>query len=125
MFCLDEDTDNASENSNSCNDSGGSTRSSSTSGNSKVANSKSAKNIAEQKLNNNNLKTKYIENSTATLKKSQNGSYTNNIQKYRANCKPEELSKLKAKCEYLVRSCIGGLILSMTDHAFREMEGAY
>ncbi|KAM7351523.1 uncharacterized protein ACRADG_004326 isoform 1-T1 [Cochliomyia hominivorax] len=45
-----------------------------------------------------------------------------NTQKIRASCKTEELSKLKAKCEYLVRSCIGGLILSMTDQQFKDME---
>ena len=48
-----------------------------------------------------------------------------NMQKIRANCRAEELSKLKAKCEYLVRSCIGGLILSMTDQQFKDMEGKY
>lgn len=42
--------------------------------------------------------------------------------KVRANCKPEELSKLKIRCEQLLRSCIGGLLLSMTDQAFKEME---
>lgn len=42
--------------------------------------------------------------------------------KVRANCKPEELSKLKTRCEQLLRSCIGGLLLSMTDQAFKEME---
>ncbi|KRG03578.1 uncharacterized protein Dmoj_GI21701, isoform D [Drosophila mojavensis] len=42
--------------------------------------------------------------------------------KVRANCKPEELSKLKARCELLLRSCIGGLLLAMSDQAFKEME---
>ncbi|XP_061387396.1 uncharacterized protein LOC133322416 [Musca vetustissima] len=50
-----------------------------------------------------------------------NGQLTN-MQKIRANCKPEELNQLQAKCEYLVRSCIGGLILSMTDQQFKDME---
>ncbi|XP_017086908.2 uncharacterized protein [Drosophila bipectinata] len=45
-----------------------------------------------------------------------------NGNKARANCKPEELSKLKARCEMLLRSCIGGLLLSMSDQAFKEME---
>ncbi|EDW77731.2 uncharacterized protein Dwil_GK24396 [Drosophila willistoni] len=40
----------------------------------------------------------------------------------RANCKPEELNKLKISCEHLLRSCIGGLLLSMSDQAFKEME---
>ncbi|KAH8360981.1 hypothetical protein KR093_005998 [Drosophila rubida] len=42
--------------------------------------------------------------------------------KVRANCKPEELSKLKTRCELLLRSCIGGLLLSMSDQSFKEME---
>ncbi|XP_034472957.1 uncharacterized protein LOC117780510 isoform X1 [Drosophila innubila] len=42
--------------------------------------------------------------------------------KVRANCKPEELSKLKTRCEQLLRSCIGGLLLSMSDQGFKEME---
>ncbi|XP_017075616.1 uncharacterized protein LOC108110876 isoform X2 [Drosophila eugracilis] len=45
-----------------------------------------------------------------------------NGNKARANCKPEELSKLKNRCELLLRSCIGGLLLSMSDQAFKEME---
>lgn len=42
--------------------------------------------------------------------------------KVRVNCKPEELSKLKARCELLLRSCIGGLLLAMSDQSFKEME---
>ncbi|XP_017046160.1 uncharacterized protein LOC108091461 isoform X2 [Drosophila ficusphila] len=45
-----------------------------------------------------------------------------NGNKARANCKPEELSRLKNRCELLLRSCIGGLLLSMSDQAFKEME---
>lgn len=47
----------------------------------------------------------------------------NGMQKVRADCKVEELSELRTKCEYLVRSCIGGLILQMIDQSFKEMEG--
>lgn len=60
--------------------------------------------------------------SEETNNKTNNGSSLN-IQKVRANCRTEELNKLKSKCEYLVRSCIAGLLLQMTDHAFKEMEG--
>ncbi|XP_075153267.1 uncharacterized protein LOC142226903 [Haematobia irritans] len=58
------------------------------------------------------------ENSKTSL----NNGQMSNMQKIRANCKAEELIKLKSRCEYLVRSCIGGLILSMTDQQFRDME---
>nr|XP_036225438.1 uncharacterized protein LOC106614921 isoform X1 [Bactrocera oleae] len=45
-----------------------------------------------------------------------------NIQKTRSSCKAEELNKLKLQCEALVRSCISGLLLTMTDQMFKEME---
>ncbi|XP_034669775.1 uncharacterized protein LOC117902475 isoform X2 [Drosophila subobscura] len=54
--------------------------------------------------------------------KMEEGSGSGNGVKARANCKPEELSKLKTRCELLLRSCIGGLLLSMSDQAFKEME---
>ncbi|XP_015035813.2 uncharacterized protein [Drosophila pseudoobscura] len=54
--------------------------------------------------------------------KMEEGSGNGNGVKARANCKPEELSKLKTRCELLLRSCIGGLLLSMSDQAFKEME---
>ncbi|XP_018784011.1 PREDICTED: uncharacterized protein LOC108965813 isoform X2 [Bactrocera latifrons] len=50
--------------------------------------------------------------------KNENG----NIQKTRPSCRAEELSKLKLQCELLVRSCISGLLLTMTDQMFKEME---
>ncbi|XP_029407378.2 uncharacterized protein LOC105229266 isoform X3 [Bactrocera dorsalis] len=50
--------------------------------------------------------------------KNENG----NIQKTRSSCKAEELNKLKLQCEFLVRSCISGLLLTMTDQMFKEME---
>ncbi|XP_039948993.1 uncharacterized protein LOC126752352 isoform X2 [Bactrocera neohumeralis] len=50
--------------------------------------------------------------------KNENG----NMQKTRSSCKAEELNKLKLQCEFLVRSCISGLLLTMTDQMFKEME---
>ncbi|CAD6998339.1 unnamed protein product [Ceratitis capitata] len=47
-----------------------------------------------------------------------------NAQKNRSSCKAEELSKLRAQCEVLLRSCISGLLLTMTDQSFKEMEEA-
>lgn len=51
--------------------------------------------------------------------KNENG----NMQKMRSSCKAEELIKLKLQCEFLVRSCISGLLLTMSDQMFKEMEG--
>lgn len=45
------------------------------------------------------------------------------FQKLKANCKPEQLQKLKTKCEILVRDCISGLLIQLSTKDFREMEG--
>lgn len=45
------------------------------------------------------------------------------LQKLKANCKSEDLEKLKTKCEILVRDCIAGLLVQLSDADFRSMEG--
>lgn len=45
------------------------------------------------------------------------------LQKLKANCKPEELHKLKIKCEILVRDCIAGLLIQLSLNDFKEIEG--
>lgn len=58
----------------------------------------------------------------------ENGNDTENgdsLQKSRIDCKSEELSRLKTKCELLIRMCIGGLLLQMTDQSFKDMEGKF
>lgn len=45
------------------------------------------------------------------------------LQKMKANCKSENLEKLKTKCEILVRDCIAGLLVQLSDSDFRSMEG--
>lgn len=47
------------------------------------------------------------------------------MQRQKANCKPEELELLKVRCEVLVRDCIGGLLVNLSQQAFKEMEGKY
>ncbi|XP_056640448.1 uncharacterized protein LOC130447585 isoform X1 [Diorhabda sublineata] len=44
------------------------------------------------------------------------------LQKLKAHCKPEELQKIKTKCEILVRDCIGGLLLQLSLKDFKEVE---
>ncbi|XP_066245586.1 uncharacterized protein [Euwallacea similis] len=46
----------------------------------------------------------------------------NNIRKLKANCKPEELQKIKTKCEILVRDCIAGLLVQLSDNDFKDIE---
>lgn len=45
------------------------------------------------------------------------------LQKLKANCKPEELQKLKTKCEILVRDCIASLLIQLSIKDFKEVEG--
>lgn len=45
------------------------------------------------------------------------------FQRMKANCKPDELEQLKIKCEILVRDCIAGLLLQLSNDDFKAMEG--
>lgn len=47
------------------------------------------------------------------------------LQKLKANCNPEDLQKLKIRCELLVRDCIAGLIIHLSVHDFKEIEGNF
>lgn len=47
------------------------------------------------------------------------------LQKLKANCKTEDLEKIKIKCEILVRDCIAGLLVQLSQQDFKEMEGRY
>ncbi|XP_075212966.1 uncharacterized protein LOC142319504 isoform X2 [Lycorma delicatula] len=44
------------------------------------------------------------------------------LQKLKANCKPEELQKLKTRCEILVRDCIAGLLVNLSIQDFKDVE---
>ncbi|XP_046675605.1 uncharacterized protein LOC124364292 isoform X1 [Homalodisca vitripennis] len=44
------------------------------------------------------------------------------LQKLKANCKPEELQKLKIRCEVLVRDCIAGLLVNLSIQDFKDVE---
>ncbi|KAG9428981.1 hypothetical protein HZU67_09355 [Apis mellifera carnica] len=45
------------------------------------------------------------------------------LRKLKANCKPEELQKLKLQCEVLIRDCIAGLLTNLSVRDFQEIEG--
>lgn len=45
------------------------------------------------------------------------------LQKLKANCRSEDLDKLKLRCEILVRDCIAGLLMNLSEPDFKEMEG--
>ncbi|XP_030383850.1 uncharacterized protein LOC115631276 isoform X3 [Scaptodrosophila lebanonensis] len=78
-------------------------------------------NDTEQKSNDGNDDPNATQDEASVVNSDENAS-ASNMSKVRANCKAEDLSKLKARCEYLLRSCIGSLLLSMSDQAFKEME---
>lgn len=44
------------------------------------------------------------------------------LQKLKANCKPEDLQKIKTKCEILVRDCIASLLIKLSIKDFKEVE---
>ncbi|KAK3913974.1 Voltage-dependent calcium channel type A subunit alpha-1 [Frankliniella fusca] len=44
------------------------------------------------------------------------------VQRFKADCKPEELSRLKTRCEILVRDCIAGLLVNLSVQDFKEIE---
>ncbi|KAK6632143.1 hypothetical protein RUM44_007173 [Polyplax serrata] len=46
------------------------------------------------------------------------------FQKLKANCKPEELLKLKQRCEVLVQDCIAGLLVNLSMQEYKEVEQA-
>ncbi|XP_031623164.1 uncharacterized protein LOC116340687 [Contarinia nasturtii] len=44
------------------------------------------------------------------------------FQRMKANCKPDELEELQLKCQSLVRDCIGGLLIQLSNDDFKAME---
>lgn len=49
----------------------------------------------------------------------------NEFQRMKANCKSEELEILKTRCETLVRNCIAGLLVYLSEDDFKGMEGKW
>lgn len=47
------------------------------------------------------------------------------FQRMKANCKPDELEHLQQKCEILVRDCIAGLLVQLSNDDFIAMEGKH
>lgn len=45
------------------------------------------------------------------------------MQRLKANCKKEDLERLRAKCQILIRDCIGGLLVNLSTQQFKDMEG--
>lgn len=62
-------------------------------------------------------------NDSALPSSDQKQQLLSDIQKLKDNCKSEDLEKLKTKCERLVRDCIAGLLIQLSDTDFKSMEG--
>lgn len=45
------------------------------------------------------------------------------FQRMKANCKSDDLEQLKLKCEILVRDCIAGLLVQLSNEDFKKVEG--
>lgn len=45
------------------------------------------------------------------------------MQKLKENCNAKDLELLKSKCELLIRDCIAGLHIQLSDNDFKMMEG--
>lgn len=45
------------------------------------------------------------------------------MQRMKANCKADDLERLKTRCEVLTRNCVVGLLGQMADEEFYKMEG--
>lgn len=45
------------------------------------------------------------------------------MQRLKANCKTEEIHKLKSRCERLIRTCIAGALVKLSVEDFKTMEG--
>ncbi|XP_022908142.1 uncharacterized protein [Onthophagus taurus] len=44
------------------------------------------------------------------------------LEKLKANCKPEELQKVKIKCELVVHDCVASLLIHLSTKDFKEVE---
>lgn len=45
------------------------------------------------------------------------------MQRLKANCKTDEIHKLRSRCERLIRTCIAGALVKLSIEDFRSMEG--
>ncbi|XP_026469779.1 uncharacterized protein LOC113373717 [Ctenocephalides felis] len=50
------------------------------------------------------------------------GSTNDEFQRLKADCKPDDLARLKLRCEILVRDCIAGLLVHLSVQDFTDME---
>lgn len=47
------------------------------------------------------------------------------IQRLKTSCKSEEIHKLRNRCERLMRTCIAGALVKLSNEDFKSMEGAF
>lgn len=47
------------------------------------------------------------------------------FERKKANCRTDDLERLQSRCQILVRDCIAGLLVQLSDDDFKAMEGEY
>lgn len=62
------------------------------------------------------------ENSNTTCESTGKYGRLSDIQKLKANCKNDEIHKLKTRCEQLIRTCIAGALVKLSTEDFKNME---
>jgi len=62
------------------------------------------------------------ENSNTTCESSSKFGRLSDLQKLKANCKNDEIHKLKTRCEQLIRTCITSALVKLSTEDFKNME---
>lgn len=47
------------------------------------------------------------------------------FERKKANCKTDDLERLQSRCQILVRDCIAGLLVKLSNDDFKAMEGGH
>lgn len=61
------------------------------------------------------------ENLNITCESTKFGRFSD-VQKLKANCKSDEIHKLKTRCEQLIRTCVAGALVKLSTEDFKSME---
>lgn len=65
------------------------------------------------------------ENDSACENISEKINQRSNLKRSKANCKTEEIHKLKSHCEKLIRTCTAASLAKLSIEDFKSMEGEY
>lgn len=87
-----------------------------------MENSENENNDSEKSSNSTNShEESLVESATPTM--DQKERIITEFERKKANCKTDDLEKLQSKCQILVRDCIAGLLVQLSNEDFKTMEG--